>query len=117
RLSFIDTDGNDRLIVDVDRNGEPAIRLSGTPDSGLLLIAGPYKKYGPAIFLSDTKSVIEISQIETDRPSIRIQDKDGFLAKLGSADLVTAGTGETGKTSAASMILFGKDGKVIWKAP
>jgi len=34
-----------------------------------------------------------------------------------STGLLTPHTGETHKTSAASVVLFGKAGKVIWSAP
>jgi hypothetical protein len=38
-----------------------------------------------------------------------------FQATVGSTDLVTPETGESRKTSAASVVMFGKDGKVIWR--
>jgi hypothetical protein len=48
---------------------------------------------------------------------VHLVDADGFEASLGAANLITPLTGETHKTSAASLILFGKDKNVIWKAP
>jgi hypothetical protein len=48
---------------------------------------------------------------------LRVFDGQGFEAQLGVSDLVTPRTGETRKTSAASLILFDKDKNVIWKAP
>ena len=50
-------------------------------------------------------------------PSITIFDKEGFSAVLGSGPLETERTGETSRTSAASLILFGKDFKALWRAP
>jgi len=38
-------------------------------------------------------------------------------AKIGSTGLMTPLTGESHKTSAASLVMSGKDGKVIWRAP
>ena len=49
--------------------------------------------------------------------SLEVSDKEGFQTKIGTTDLVTPRTGETHKTSAASMILFDKDRKVLWQAP
>lgn len=44
-------------------------------------------------------------------------DDQGFSAVLGVQALETQRTGETQKTSAASLILFDKNKSVIWKAP
>jgi hypothetical protein len=38
-------------------------------------------------------------------------------AVLGVADLQTVTTGATTKTGPSSLVLFDKDGKVIWRAP
>ena len=52
-----------------------------------------------------------------DTPTITITDDEGFKAVLGITDTVNTRTGTTNQTSAASLILFGKDKKVIWSAP
>lgn len=48
---------------------------------------------------------------------LRVFDSQGFEAQLGVSDLVTPSTGETHKTSAASLVLFDKAKNVIWHAP
>ncbi len=40
-----------------------------------------------------------------------------FQTIIGNIDLVTPHTGETSRTSAASVVLFDKDTDVLWKAP
>jgi hypothetical protein len=52
-----------------------------------------------------------------DDPELRLTDESGFSAAMGSVDLETARSGEKHKTSAASLVLLGKDGKAIWRAP
>jgi len=52
-----------------------------------------------------------------DTPRITIVDAEGFQAVLGSTGTVETRTGRTNQTSAASLILFGKDGTAIWSAP
>lgn len=52
-----------------------------------------------------------------DNAWLNIQDRQGFETVLGNTDLVTARTGENRKTSAASVVLLDKEGKVIWRAP
>jgi hypothetical protein len=49
--------------------------------------------------------------------NLNLQDQDGFLATLGVTNIVTPRTGQTQKTSAASLVLFDKNKNVIWKAP
>jgi hypothetical protein len=49
--------------------------------------------------------------------SLSIADPNGFRSVIGSVDLETPRTGERHKTSAASVVLFGKDGKLLWSAP
>ena len=49
---------------------------------------------------------------------VELSDDDGYEAALGvEKNLVTPRTGETHKTSAASLLLFDRDKNVIWKAP
>ena len=49
--------------------------------------------------------------------TVNLTDHEGFAARLGSSSLLTAETGEHHKTSAASLVLLGKDGTLLWSAP
>jgi hypothetical protein len=51
------------------------------------------------------------------RACLRVFDKEGFSAAFGSTDIVSPKTGEKSQTSAASILLFDKDGVALWKAP
>jgi hypothetical protein len=51
------------------------------------------------------------------QPSVTLNDSRGFMTQVGSTDLVTTRTGVAHKTSAASVVLFGNDGKMLWSAP
>jgi hypothetical protein len=50
-------------------------------------------------------------------PSFQIEDKQGFIAVTGVVNEQTPQTGESHRTSAASVRLFDKDGKELWSAP
>jgi len=50
-------------------------------------------------------------------PQLSLYDREGFQTTIGTTDLVTPRTGETHKTSAASAVMFDKDGNVLWQAP
>ena len=49
--------------------------------------------------------------------SLTLKDSNGFSSVIGMTPLVTPTTGETHKTSAASLVMFDKDGNAIWRAP
>ena len=50
-------------------------------------------------------------------PGLWLEDAQQFQAVVGVTELETITTGESHKTSAAAVTLFGKDRKVIWSAP
>ena len=52
-------------------------------------------------------------------PSVALSDPQGYKTQIGVTDLVLPSNGETRKTSAASIVMFGNDKrhKVIWQAP
>jgi hypothetical protein len=58
-----------------------------------------------------------IVSIANGDPAVVLRDGDGFDATLGVTDTVNLRSGQKQKTSAASLILFGKDNKVVWSAP
>jgi hypothetical protein len=49
-------------------------------------------------------------------PYLSLSDNEGFLTAIGNTDLVNTRTGRTRRTSAASVVLFGKDKRVLWAA-
>jgi hypothetical protein len=64
----------------------------------------------------DPKSSIDLT-VGRDGPSLSVSDQKGFSSVIGVADLENVHTGESYKTSAASLVIFGKNGKTIWRAP
>jgi hypothetical protein len=52
-------------------------------------------------------------------PQVELSDPQGFTMDLGSTGTINAKTGETQRTSAASIVMFGNDKRhhVIWRAP
>jgi len=93
--------------LDRDGLGSQAVSLSRT---GLLFFDGDRSN---AISLGGIASPEHRETI----PVIELTDGQGYSAKLGVTSLVTLKTGETHRTSAASLVLFGKDGEVVWSAP
>jgi len=50
-------------------------------------------------------------------PELLLDDKKGYKTDIGQTDLVTTRTGETHRTSSASIVMYGKDKHLIWSAP
>jgi hypothetical protein len=90
--------------------GVPGLNLFG--ESSEELAALDFEG-GPRLLLSHPDG----SAVLLQKSSFHVSDKQGFRTTIGSTDLETTGTGETHKTSAASIVLFGKDGKALWSAP
>lgn len=57
--------------------------------------------------------------LDASSPDISVSDGKGYRVDVGSTGLLSPETGETRRTSAASIVMFGsdKDHKVIWQAP
>jgi hypothetical protein len=65
----------------------------------------------------DGKETINADINSKDGPELLLSDKEGYKTDIGHTDLITSRTGETHYTSAASVVLFGKDKHVLWSAP
>jgi hypothetical protein len=83
--------------------------LGSNSIGGLFVVPGE-----PHLQMSSDRKQIAL---EMSSPSISVTDSDGFQSQMGASDLVTVRTGTTSKTSAASLVLFGKDKKVLWSTP
>lgn len=84
---------------------EAGIGLSD--NAGALVFSAMASRTGGRIFLTG------------DEPQIAVADTKGFKTTIGSKRLLNPTTGETYRTSADSIVIFGngKKQRVIWKAP
>ena len=71
--------------------------------------------YGPSG--NPTASLYGGNQNKGFGPNLSVGDLTGFHSVLGVTNLLTPTTGESHQTSAASLVMFNKKGKVIWQAP
>ena len=67
---------------------------------------------GGILTIGDDASALVVSQY-----SVGLYDEQGYQTTLGRRALVTARSGESHLTSAASITMFDKNKNVIWKAP
>jgi hypothetical protein len=101
-LAFYDEKGQPQVLFDhsnlvIESGGHPSVMLG----NGTLSLRGN----GESTFALLSPYNISLS------------DQDGFSATIGLTNLVTSRTGETHKTTAASLVMFDKNKNVIWKAP
>jgi len=136
-LRFYDPKG--LITAELAGNDYPALVLQGPQSSPEVLLTSTKETSGVIVFdkggreqanLSVSKgkarshlshmdgdAAITLNVDEPDGPSLVVADDAGFSATLGKSEVVTTKTGRSEKTSAASLVLFGKDGKVLWSAP
>jgi hypothetical protein len=90
-------------------------------DGGEVMIGGfaDFDKRGVTQVRAGSISIFDSNVHETllSPGSVVVNDAQGFQATLGAQELATPRTGETHRTSAASLVLFDKDKNVIWRAP
>lgn len=138
RLEVLDSSGKLRAIVDVSDEG-PAVALldekgnaratlslSGdVPGLQLLDEKGTRRAWfdvsalGPEFLLSDEKGNKRTTlDVLGDGPALDLFDVNGnHRAALGVTSFEGAKAGEKGTTAESSLLLFDKDGKVLWQAP
>jgi hypothetical protein len=114
-LTLYDAKGNPRVVLDANSEGA-GLALSdanGEVRAGLAVTSD-----GPGLVLSDANEKPQAGlAVTSDGAGLQLNDPSGFETDIGVTDLITPATDETHKTSAASIVLFGKDKKVLWSAP
>jgi hypothetical protein len=96
---------------------EPLIYFSGNNGRGfvqLSAIEGLHLEPGMLNGKALSGGVVNVS---AEGPSLEMEDERGFKTAVGSTRLLVQRSGQESVTSASSIVLFGKDGKVIWSAP
>jgi len=113
--------GNESLKIS-DKNGSDLLSLFASGSGGSLFFGTPDKKIEAFLAANPTNSTLMFNGTDggsllLDGNSLQLADRDGFATHIGQTPLITTNTGEKHTTSAASVVLFGKEGKVIWSAP
>lgn len=108
-------------------DGEPLVTLESRTDGQYLSLIGPDRKSAGGLGVSVSGPSLSMSwplgggsvdlNDASDGPVLRLTDRNGFWSNLGVGELISPSTGETHKTSAASLALFDKQNHVIWQAP
>jgi hypothetical protein len=117
-LTFYDKERKPRAILGVANDGSPVlffIDKNGKRRAGLTTSAAG----SPDLKLSDKdgkpRAILGVS-VEGE-PSLILSDENRALAWFGHAGLVNTRMGTVENRPASSLVLFDKEGKVLWKAP
>lgn len=114
-VSLTDKHGKIRGLLRTDAGGSPSLALYDENDHPRSVLSGS------AGFLMADKSGKMRAMLATDAegsPSLVLNDeKEHSRTVLGNVGLENTKTGSTENTGPSSLVLFGKDGKVIWRAP
>ena len=132
-LAFYDSDG--KIVAALSTTPSPTLILESTGaaqdvslSAGTATLSAFLKLgSGSSSFLVDAGNFFELSgsggraNVNTNEdvggPSLILTDNEGYASNLGRADLEIPATGRKTRTPAASLVLFGKDKKVLWSAP
>lgn len=93
---------NGTLFLSVT-NGKPTLLFNGQPEP---TSDGKISNQSGVLITADEEG-----------PNLRLLDKEGFATEIGRAELTTLRSGKKEKTSAASVVLFGKDGRYFGRHP
>ena len=115
-LKFRDEGGS--ALVTLSLNDKPAgpLLLLSDPQHHASVALSVLENAGPQLSLAGERPDIQLRMgVSPDGTTLELSDKDGFMTSIGNG--VLAKNGQAKKTSAASIVLFGKDRKVLWSQP
>lgn len=116
-LKFKDESGSAlvTLALNSDAPGGPMLLLSD-PQHHASVALSVLEHAGPQFALTGERADIQLHMgVAPDGTTLELSDKDGFTTSIGSGILPK--NGQAKKTSAASIVLFGKERKVLWSVP
>jgi hypothetical protein len=116
-LKFKDENGSAlvTLALNSDAPGGPMLLLSD-PQHHASVALSVLEHAGPQLSLTGERADIQVHMgVAPDGTTLELSDKDGFTTSIGNG--VVAKNGQAKNTSAASIVLYGKQRKVLWSVP
>ncbi len=115
-LKFRDESGS--ALVTLSLNDKPAgpLLLLSDPQHHASVALSVLENAGPQLSLAGERPDIQLRMgVNPDGTNLELSDKDGFMTSIGNGILPK--NGQVKNTSAASIVLFNKDHKVLWSQP
>jgi hypothetical protein len=115
-LKFRDESGS--ALVSLSLNEGPAgpVLLLSDPQHHASVALSVLEKAGPQLSLTGERADIQLRMgVTPDGTTLELSDKDGFTTSIGNG--IVPKNGQVKKTSAASIVLYNKERKVLWSQP
>jgi len=108
-----------------DRDGDGSSSLAAAMAFGILLGDTDWGAKRQAFLQPDALRLLDsyhprvwVGFWQNEGPRVELRDKGGKIrAALGVTGMETIATGDTHKTAESSLVLFDKEGKVLWRVP
>jgi hypothetical protein len=116
-LKFRDESGSALVTLSLNSEapGGPVLLLSD-PQHHASVALSVLEKAGPQLSLTGERADIQLRMgVTPDGTALELSDKDGFTTSIGNG--IVPKNGQVKKTSAASIVLYNKDRKVLWSQP
>jgi len=115
-LKFRDESGS--ALVSLSLNEGPAgpVLLLSDPQHHASVALSVLEKAGPQLSLTGERADIQLRMgVAPDGTTLELSDKEGFTTSIGNG--IVPKNGQVKKTSAASIVLYNKERKVLWSQP
>jgi hypothetical protein len=109
-LELFDESGKPRVSIESNKNTGEFILLGGSADKKSAMLSNS------GVSMWGKEGIFRVN-LDEEGPSLELKDNEGYSTTLGRTDLVVLASGRKEQTPAASLVLFGKDKKVLWSAP
>jgi hypothetical protein len=117
-------EGNKRAVLALGPDDSPGLVFINREDGSSPQVALILGEAGPRLVFYDRSGAEERAPIRLglgpsgDQPKIQLRDENGReRAVLGHVSLKGTSSGQVQDRPASSLVLFDRDGKVIWRAP
>jgi hypothetical protein len=116
-LAFFDKNVTIRTVIGFSTNIGPVFQLTDENQKASISMGMPDGSPIFDLYDKNQKPRASLALKADGEPSLSLSDENRPRAVLGNTELETPRTGTVEKRAASSLVLFDKDGKVLWSAP
>ena len=116
-MLFVDKDGRGRLLLALQPDGSPTVSLNDSARGNTIVVAADTER-AALFFTRGARERLWLGLGSDGSPSVSLTDYQGVTrAVLGVTSLETSATGATESLAPSSLVLFDREGKLIFRAP
>jgi hypothetical protein len=115
-LKFRDESGSALVSLSLNEGPGGPVLLLSDPQHHASVALSVLEKAGPQLSLTGERADIQLRMgVSPDGTTLELSDKEGFTTSIGNG--IVPKNGQVKKTSAASIVLYNKERKVLWSQP